>query len=90
VVGGRGGGEALMGAAIRAILPTIDDLLAPARLGLRRLDPGSAFRAVRRGAILIDTRPEWQRGADGEIPGARQRATLRPCVRTLPKGGEQT
>ena len=90
MVGGRGGREALMGAAIRAIPPTIDDLLAPARLGLHRPDPWSAFRAVRSGAILIDTRPEWQRRADGEIPGARQRATLQPCVRILPKGGEQT
>jgi rhodanese-related sulfurtransferase len=60
----------MMGAAIRAIPPTVDDLLIRARSGLRRLDPGSAFRAIRGGAILIDTRPEWQRRADGDIPGA--------------------
>ena len=59
-----------MGVASRAIPPTIDELLARARSDLHRLDPASAFRAVRGGAILIDTRPEWQRRADGEIPGA--------------------
>ena len=59
-----------MGDAIGAIPPTIDDLLAWARSSLHRLDPALAFRAVRGGAILIDTRAEWQRRADGEIPGA--------------------
>jgi rhodanese-related sulfurtransferase len=29
-----------------------------------------AFRAAGGDAILIDTRPEWQRRTDGEIPGA--------------------
>jgi len=42
----------------QAVVPaTIEDLLIEARRGLARLD-------------LIDTRPEWQRRADGEIPGA--------------------
>ncbi|HXZ74189.1 MAG TPA: hypothetical protein VEH31_25410 [Streptosporangiaceae bacterium] len=50
--------------------PTIDDLLLQARSGLARLDPVLALRAVHDGAILIDTRPEFQRRADGEIPGA--------------------
>lgn len=50
--------------------PTIDDLLLQARSGLARLDPVLARRAVHDGAILIDTRPEFQRRADGEIPGA--------------------
>jgi rhodanese-related sulfurtransferase len=59
-----------MGTAIRSIPPTIDELLARARSGLHRLDPTTAARAVRGGAILVDTRPEWQRRADGEIPGA--------------------
>src|SRR5438552_373547 len=59
-----------MGTAIRALPPTIDELLARARSGLHRRDPTSACRAVRDGAILIDTRPEWQRRADGDIPGA--------------------
>ena len=49
---------------------TIDDLLIEARGGLARLHPVAAFRATRGGAVLIDTRPEWQRRADGEIPGA--------------------
>jgi rhodanese-related sulfurtransferase len=62
--------EALMGVAIRANPLTIDDLLVVARSGLRRLDPLLAWRAVRGGAVLVDTRPEWQRRADGEIPGA--------------------
>jgi rhodanese-related sulfurtransferase len=48
----------------------IDELLAQARAGLRRLEPHRALDAVRRGAILVDTRPEFQRRADGEIPGA--------------------
>jgi rhodanese-related sulfurtransferase len=49
---------------------TIDDLLDTARSSLVRLDPAQASQAVCSGAILIDTRPEWQRRADGEIPGA--------------------
>src|SRR6516164_9923888 len=53
-----------------AIPATIDDLLIEARGGLARLDPVAAFRAIHRGAVLIDTRPEWQRRAGGEIPGA--------------------
>jgi rhodanese-related sulfurtransferase len=57
-----------MGTAIDPV--RIDELLARARSGLLRLDPGSAFRAIGGGAILIDTRPEWQRRADGDIPGA--------------------
>ena len=60
----------MMGPAIWAVPPTIDDLLAQARFGLRRVEPMSAFRAVRGGAVLIDIRPEWQRRADGEIPAA--------------------
>src|SRR5215831_8211237 len=49
---------------------TIDDLLIEARGGLARLDPVTAFRATRGGAVLIDSRPQWQRRAGGEIPGA--------------------
>jgi len=59
-----------MGVMVRAAPPTVDDLLASARSGLCRLGPALAFRAAGDGAILIDTRPEWQRRADGEIPGA--------------------
>jgi rhodanese-related sulfurtransferase len=48
----------------------IEQLLAQARAGLRRLEPHQALDAGRDGAILVDTRPEFQRRADGEIPGA--------------------
>ena len=53
-----------------AIPATIDDLLIEARGGLARLHPVAAFRATRGGAVLIDTRPGWQRRAGGEIAGA--------------------
>jgi rhodanese-related sulfurtransferase len=54
----------------QAAPPTIDDLLIKARSGLDRLDPMQAHQAIQRGAILIDTRPAFQRRADGEIPGS--------------------
>src|SRR3954471_5700315 len=41
-----------------------------ARASLVRLTPREAEQAVRAGAQLVDIRPEWQRRADGEIPGA--------------------
>jgi rhodanese-related sulfurtransferase len=53
-----------------AVPATIDDLLIEARAGLARLDPAAAFRAIHGGAVLVDTRPQWQRRAGGEIPGA--------------------
>jgi rhodanese-related sulfurtransferase len=49
---------------------TVDDLLARARARLRRLEPADAAAAAARGALLVDTRPEWQRRDEGEIPGA--------------------
>lgn len=48
----------------------IDQVLARARAGLARLTPREAAEAVRHGALLVDTRPEWQRAGHGEIPGA--------------------
>ena len=49
----------------------IDDLLADARARLQRVTPAEAAAAVdARGALLVDTRPEWQRRDEGEIPGA--------------------
>lgn len=48
----------------------IDRVLARVRAGLPRLTAAEAAAAVRRGALLVDTRPEWQRAAHGEIPGA--------------------
>jgi rhodanese-related sulfurtransferase len=50
--------------------PTIDDLLEAARARLHRLEPADAAAAVDRGALLVDTRPSWQRDAEGSIPGA--------------------
>jgi rhodanese-related sulfurtransferase len=48
----------------------IDELLEAARTRLRRLHPVDAAEAIRDGARLVDIRPEHQRRADGEIPGA--------------------
>ena len=50
---------------------TIHDLLEEARLRLQRLTPAEAFDALRQGAILVDTRSEEQRRAQGMIPGTR-------------------
>jgi rhodanese-related sulfurtransferase len=49
---------------------TVGELLAEARSGLHRLSPAEAMRSIQGGAVLVDTRPEWQRRADGDIPGA--------------------
>ena len=48
----------------------IDDLLEQARTGLARLTPEQAAAELRTGALLVDIRPEFQRRADGDIPGA--------------------
>ncbi len=49
---------------------TIHDLLAAARARYVRIEPEAAFDAMRRGALLIDTRDGDQRQRDGLIPGA--------------------
>ena len=49
---------------------TIDALLAEARANLVRLTPEEALEAQREGAVLVDTRPEADRRAEGAIPGA--------------------
>jgi rhodanese-related sulfurtransferase len=49
---------------------SVDELLAAARAGLRRLPPAEAAAAVAAGARLVDIRPAWQRAAEGEIEGA--------------------
>jgi rhodanese-related sulfurtransferase len=49
---------------------TIDDVLAAARARLHRLEPSEAAAAAERGALLVDTRPAWQRETEGLIPGA--------------------
>jgi rhodanese-related sulfurtransferase/predicted metal-dependent enzyme (double-stranded beta helix superfamily) len=50
--------------------PGIDDLLAEARSGLRRLRPEAAFAALTDGAALVDIRPLEERIIEGEVPGA--------------------
>jgi rhodanese-related sulfurtransferase len=49
---------------------TIDAVLAAARSRLTRLSPVLAQRATQSGALLVDIRPQAQREAEGEIPGA--------------------
>jgi rhodanese-related sulfurtransferase len=49
---------------------TVGDLLAAARARLDRPDPQRAAELVARGAILVDTRPGWQRAQEGELAGA--------------------
>jgi rhodanese-related sulfurtransferase len=49
---------------------SVDDLLAAAREGVRRLGPEEAQAAAARGALLVDTRTESQRREQGELPGA--------------------
>ena len=48
----------------------IDQVLAEARGRLRRLDPQQADAEIRVGALLVDIRPQAQRAAEGEVPGA--------------------
>jgi rhodanese-related sulfurtransferase len=48
----------------------VQELLAAARAGLRRLEPDEAVAELAAGARLVDIRPAWQRAAEGEIPGA--------------------
>jgi rhodanese-related sulfurtransferase len=50
--------------------PSIDAILAAARLRLHRLGPAEAFEAIRDGALLVDIRPQAQRAAEGVVPGA--------------------
>jgi rhodanese-related sulfurtransferase len=49
---------------------TIDEVLAEARGRLRRVEPEQADAEVRAGALLVDIRPQAQRAAEGEVPGA--------------------
>ena len=56
--------------ACGAATAQLGDLLDRARAQLRRRTPRQAYEAMSEGAILVDTRPEFQRRAEGEIPGA--------------------
>ena len=49
---------------------TIDEVLAAARARLARVGPEQACREAAAGALLVDIRPQAQRAAEGEIPGA--------------------
>ena len=51
-------------------MTTVNELLATARARLDRPDPRRAAEMVERGAVLVDTRPAWQREREGELPGA--------------------
>jgi rhodanese-related sulfurtransferase len=49
---------------------TIDDILTEARASLDRLEPIQAERLRAAGALLVDIRPQADRAATGELPGA--------------------
>jgi rhodanese-related sulfurtransferase len=49
---------------------TIDEVMAQAGALVDRLTAAQAAAELRDGAVLVDIRPEFQRRADGEIPGA--------------------
>lgn len=48
----------------------ISEVLEQARSRLDRLEPAQAWAAMQEGALLVDIRPQAQRGAEGEVPGA--------------------
>lgn len=48
----------------------IDRMLGRARARLCRLTAEQVPGAMRRGAVLVDVRPQAQRAVEGEIPGA--------------------
>jgi len=49
---------------------SIDDLLAEARARLARLTPAKALAAQAAGALLVDTRSDRDRAAEGGLPCA--------------------
>jgi rhodanese-related sulfurtransferase len=48
----------------------IGEVLADARRRLKRLAPRQAYDAMQAGALLVDIRPQAQRAAEGQVPGA--------------------
>jgi rhodanese-related sulfurtransferase len=49
----------------------VEETLSQARAGLPRLDPAQAYAAsTDDDTFIVDTRPEFQRRAAGEVPGA--------------------
>ena len=65
-------------------MSAIEKLLETARSRLDRPDPRRAAEMVTHGAILVDTRPGWQRDQEGDLPGARE------VVKTAPKAVDPT
>jgi rhodanese-related sulfurtransferase len=51
-------------------MTTVAELLATARARLERVSPAEAAKLVAGGALLVDTRPQWQRDDEGTLPGA--------------------
>jgi rhodanese-related sulfurtransferase len=49
---------------------SIADVLAEARNRLHRVGPQEAAALLREGALLVDTRPQWQRAEEGEFAEA--------------------
>jgi rhodanese-related sulfurtransferase len=58
------------GTTVKVARTTIDEFLAAARSGLRRLTPADALAMMRIGAALIDIRSDSQIARDGTIAGA--------------------
>jgi rhodanese-related sulfurtransferase len=48
----------------------VEELLADARLQLRRYSTDEAVAAISAGARFVDIRPAWQRAREGEIPSS--------------------
>src|ERR1039458_2756644 len=48
----------------------ISEVLEQARSRLDRLEPAQAWAAMQDGALLVDIRPQAQRAAEGQVPGA--------------------
>jgi len=48
----------------------VDKMLETARARLDRVGPERASELAARGALVVDTRPQWQRDAEGTLPGA--------------------
>jgi rhodanese-related sulfurtransferase len=48
----------------------ISQVLEQARGRLARLGPAQAWAAMQAGALLVDIRPQAQRAAEGQVPGA--------------------
>ena len=48
----------------------VEEVLATSRTGVTRLTPQQTHAALDRGALVVDTRTEVQRGEQGELPGA--------------------